>query len=233
MDITGSVALVTGANRGLGHAFVQALRERGARKIYATSRAGSVEEPGVTPLRLDITDPESIAHAAAVATDVDLLINNAGISTGADLLRSDLQQIRSEMDTHYFGTLAMSRAFAPVLAAQGGGAILNVLSVLSWTTTPTSQAYSAAKSAAWSMTNSLRVALADAGTQVTALHVGYMQTDMAAHVDGPKADPAQVAGLALDGVAAGAPEVLADALSRQVQAALAGGVPALYPQLAG
>lgn len=232
MEIKGSVALVTGANRGLGRRFAAALLERGAAKVYAAARnPESVDLPGVVPLKLDVTDPESVRAAAEIASDVTLVVNNAGSSTGASLLNGSLEDIRLEMDTHFFGTLAVTRAFAPVLERNGGGAVLNVLSVLSWITNPSVAAYSAAKSAAWSLTNALRQELAPQKTLVTALHVGYMDTDMAAHVDGPKSDPAVVAGLALDGVEEGRFEVLGDELSRGVQAGLAGGVTALYPQL--
>ncbi|SEB32217.1 Short-chain dehydrogenase [Amycolatopsis tolypomycina] len=232
MDITGAVALVTGANRGLGRRFAAALLERGAAKVYAAARnPESIDLPGVVPLRLDVTDPASIREAVAAAGDVTLLVNNAGSSTGASLLGGSLEDIRLEMDTHYFGTLAVTREFAPVLERNGGGAVLNVLSVLSWFTAPQVAAYSAAKSAAWSLTNALRLELARQKTQVTALHVGYMDTDMAKGVDGPKSDPAVVAGLALDGVAEGRFEVLADDLSRNVRAGLAADLPALYPSL--
>jgi NAD(P)-dependent dehydrogenase (short-subunit alcohol dehydrogenase family) len=232
MDITGAVALVTGANRGLGRRFAAALLERGAAKVYAATRnPESIDLPGVVPLRLDVTDPESIRSAAALAGDVTLLVNNAGSSTGASLLGGSLEDIRLEMDTHYFGTLAVTREFAPVLERNGGGAVLNVLSVLSWFTAPQVAAYSAAKSAAWSLTNALRLELASQKTQVTALHVGYMDTDMAKGVDGPKIDPAVVAGLALDGVEEGRFEVLADDVSRNVRAGLAGDLSGLYPAL--
>ncbi|MEU5260515.1 SDR family oxidoreductase [Amycolatopsis sp. NPDC021455] len=233
MDITGAVALVTGANRGLGRQFAAALLERGAAKVYAAARnPESVDLPGVVPLKLDVTDPESIREAVAIAGDVTLLVNNAGSSTGASLLGGSLDDIRLEMDTHYFGTLAVTREFAPVLERNGGGAVLNVLSVLSWFTAPQVAAYSAAKAAAWSLTNALRQELAPQNTLVTALHVGYMDTDMAKHVDGPKADPAVVARLALDGVEQGRFEVLADDLSRNVRAGLAGDLTGLYPALA-
>ncbi|WP_410572186.1 SDR family oxidoreductase [Amycolatopsis sp. cmx-4-61] len=232
MDITGAVALVTGANRGLGRRFAAELLERGAAKVYAAARnPESIDLPGVVPLRLDVTDPESIRAAARVAGDVTLLVNNAGSSTGASLLGGSVEDIRLEMDTHYFGTLAVTREFAPVLARNGGGAVLNVLSVLSWFTAPRVAAYSAAKAAAWSLTNALRLELASQKTQVTALHVGYMDTDMAKDVDGPKIDPAVVARLALDGVEEGRFEVLADDVSRNVRAGLSGDVTALYPAL--
>lgn len=232
MEIEGSTALVTGANRGLGRRFAEELLGRGA-KVYAAARnPAAITVPGVIPVTLDITDPASVAAAADATGDVTLLINNAGSSTGARLIDGPLADIELEMNTHFFGTLAVTRAFAPQLAAAGGGAVLNVLSVLSWISLPDAGAYSAAKSAEWALTNALRLQLADQGTQVTALHVGYMDTDMAAHVNSPKLDPAVVARLALDGLAAGQPEVLADDLSRQVQQGLAGGVAALYPQVA-
>ncbi|HEY2278991.1 MAG TPA: SDR family oxidoreductase [Streptosporangiaceae bacterium] len=231
MQIEGSTALVTGANRGLGRRLAEELVARGA-KVYAGARnPESVDLAGVTPIALDITDPVSVAAAAEAAGDVSLLINNAGSSTGAGLLNGSLDDIKLELDTHFFGTLAVTRAFAPQLAAAGGGAVLNVLSVLSWISFPAVGAYSAAKAAEWSLTNALRQELAGQGTQVTALHVGYMDTDMARHVTSPKTDPAVVAKLALDGVAAGQFEVLADEVSQQVQGGLAGGVAALYPAL--
>jgi NAD(P)-dependent dehydrogenase (short-subunit alcohol dehydrogenase family) len=173
-----------------------------------------------------------VAAAADLAGDVDLLVNNAGSTTGAALIGGDLDAIRLEMETHYFGTLNMARAFAPVLAGNGGGAMLNVLSVLSWTTIPGTDAYSAAKAAELSLTNALRLHLAEAGTLVTALHVGYMDTDMAAHVDGPKHDPRVIADLALDGVATGQAEVVADDLSRTVRNALSGPLSTLFPNVA-
>jgi NAD(P)-dependent dehydrogenase (short-subunit alcohol dehydrogenase family) len=231
MKIDGSVALVTGANRGFGRHLAQQLRERGA-KVYAGARdPESIDSPGVIPVQLDVTDPASVAAAAAIATDVTLLVNNAGSFTGANLLTGDLADIRLEMDTHYFGTLSVTRAFAPHLAANGGGGVLNVLSALSWFTMPDSGAYSAAKSAAWSMSNALRLDLAEQGTVLTALHVGYMDTDMAAGVTAPKVDPALIAKIALEAVEAGEFEVLADDPSRQVRAALSMDLTALYPAL--
>ncbi|MGW6358994.1 SDR family oxidoreductase [Streptomyces sp. NPDC055092] len=232
MQIEGAVALVTGANRGLGEQFARLLLERGATKVYAAARdPESVGTCGVVPVRLDITDPDQVRAAAEAAPDVTLLINNAGLSTGSDVLASEVDDWRLEFDTHVLGTLRMSRAFAPVLAANGGGAMLNVLSVLSWLAVPRTAAYTAAKSAQWSLTNSLRVALAEQKTQVTGLHVGLMDTRIAAGSTAPKADPAEVAALALDGVETGAYEVLADNMSREVRAALSGNLLSLYPQL--
>ncbi|MGF7235787.1 MAG: SDR family oxidoreductase [Frankia sp.] len=231
--IEGAVAFITGGNRGLGRHLVTQLVERGARTVYAGSRdpGAVVVGPGIVPVRLDITDPEQVRAAAEQAGDTTILINNAGSSTGTSLLTGDLGQVRLEIETHYIGTLLVTRAFAPVLArAPGGGALANVLSALSWLTFPRSGAYAAAKSAEWSLTNALRLELADQGTTVTGLHVGFMDTDMIRGLDVPKVDPAGVAAQLLDGIEAGTPEVLADDTSRAVQAGLAGGVGALYPQ---
>ena len=223
MDITNAVAVVTGANRGLGRHFAAQLLERGV-KVYAGARnPATVDLPGAIPLQLDITDPAQVEQAAKTASDATLLINNAGTSLGAQLLTGDLDEIRLEMETHYFGTLGVTRAFAPVIEANGGGAILNVLSVLSWYHPAGAGAYSAAKAAGWAMSNAVREELAPRGIEVATLHVGYMDTGMAAHVPADqKIDPALVARLALDGIAAGQPEILADDLTRGVKAGLAG-----------
>jgi NAD(P)-dependent dehydrogenase (short-subunit alcohol dehydrogenase family) len=233
MDIRNSIALVTGANRGLGRHLAAELVNRGAAKVYAAARNPSaVDLPGVVPIRLDITDPASVAEAAEAAADVTLLVNNAGISTHAKLSDGDLDDIRREMETHYFGTLGVTRAFAPKLTANGGGAILNVLSVLSWAHFPDYGGYSAAKAAEWALTNVIRQELAPSGIDVTALHVGYMDTDMADYVDASnKVDPAAVAATALDAVQARIPEVIADDVSRRTKSALSGGLEQLYPHL--
>lgn len=232
MDVSGKAALVTGANRGLGRQLAAQLRDRGAH-VYAAARdPRAVDLAGVTPVALDITDPASVTAAAETARDVAILVNNAGSSTGSSLLTGDLADIRLELDTHFFGTLAVIRAFAPHLAAQGSSAVLNVLSVLSWLSMPGSGGYCAAKSAEWSLTNALRQELAPQGTRVTALHVGWMDTDMIRHLDVPKTDPAVIAKLAIDGIEAGDAEIIADETSKRVLAGLSGGVPALYPQFA-
>jgi NAD(P)-dependent dehydrogenase (short-subunit alcohol dehydrogenase family) len=221
MKIRNSIALVTGANRGLGSAFVQALLDAGAKKVYAAARdPRSIKIPGVEPLQVDVTNTRDIVAAANVATDVNLLINNAGIFRPTPLLAVDDSDLRAEMDTNYFGTLAMSRAFAPVLARNGGGALVNVLSALSWVNLPGTALYSASKAAAWSLTNALRQELREQSTQVVALHVGYMDTDMAKDVQAPKSNPLDVARQVLAALENGNSEVLADAVSRQVKAGL-------------
>jgi NAD(P)-dependent dehydrogenase (short-subunit alcohol dehydrogenase family) len=221
MDLHDSVAVVTGSNRGLGRQFAAQLLRRGAKKVYATARTPeSVQIPGVTPLRLDITDPDSIARAAAIAGDATLLINNAGIATGTSLVGGDLARVKLDLETNFYGPLRVTRAFAPILVANGGGAILNVLSVLSWLHLPSSGAYSASKAAAWAMTDVARQELAPCGIHVAALHMAYMDTDMTAGIDAPKADPAEVAALALDGIENDLTEILADDTTRTVKQGL-------------
>jgi NAD(P)-dependent dehydrogenase (short-subunit alcohol dehydrogenase family) len=221
MQIQGSIALVTGANRGLGQRLTEELLRRGAAKVYAGARnPEQITTPGVIPLKLDITDPESVAAAAVIATDVTVLINNAGNSTGATFLDGSLSEIRALMETHYFGTLSVTRAFAPLLVANAPGAILNVASVLSWLHPAANGPYAAAKAALWAQTDAVREDLAPKGVTVTGLHVGYMDTDMVSHIDDAKSDPAAIAAAALDGVERGVDEVLADDVTRQVKAAL-------------
>jgi NAD(P)-dependent dehydrogenase (short-subunit alcohol dehydrogenase family) len=233
MHIEGSIALVTGANRGLGRHFARQLLERGAAKVYAGSRRiDSVDLPGVEPVQLDITDPASVAAAAKIAADTTILINNAGIATFANLVEGDEAAVRSEMETNFFGTLNMVRAFAPVLGANGGGAVLNILSVLSWRSFGLGNAYAAAKAASWSLTNGARLELAAQGTQVTGLHVGGIDTDMLAAVEAEKADPADIARAGLDGIEAGAMEILADRNAVALKAILNADPSVLYPELA-
>ena len=234
MNIDGSVALVTGANRGLGAAFCRVLLDRGATTVYAGARdPAAVTMTGVVPVRLDITSAADVAAAAERCGDVTLLVNNAGITTGTAALADDaLEMARREFETNVLGPLAMSRALAPTLAANGGGAIVNVLSVLSWYSMPGTAIYCASKAASWSLTNSLRQELLGQRTHVLALHVGFMDTDMTAGIEAPKSSPDDVAAQALDGVDAGAHEVLADDVSRSVRAALSAELTALYPALA-
>jgi len=231
MDISKQVALVTGANRGLGKNLTIELLSRGA-KVYAAARnPESIDIPEAIPIQLDITNPESVKAALTAAPDVTLLINNAGTSTGASVLTGNMDDIHLEFNTHVFGTLAMIRAFAPILENNGGGAILNILSVLSWFTSEGTGAYAAAKSAEWSMTNAIRLSLASKHIRVSGLHVGYMDTDMTKGLNSAKADPKQIAKIAIDGIEKDLYEIVADERSAIVQKGLAGGVAALYPNL--
>jgi NAD(P)-dependent dehydrogenase (short-subunit alcohol dehydrogenase family) len=233
MKIHDSVALVTGANRGIGRHFAQQLLERGAAKVYAAARRPeSIDLPGVEPLRLDITDPASVAAAAEAAADVTLLVNNAGSSTLANLVTGDQALIRQDMETNYFGTLNMVRAFAPILAAGGGGAILNLLSGASWRPGGIANAYAASKAASWNLTNGVRLELAAQGTQVTGLLAGLVDTDMTAGFDFPKSDPAVIARAGLDGIESGSLEVLADQATIDLKAALSADLTTVYPELA-
>jgi NAD(P)-dependent dehydrogenase (short-subunit alcohol dehydrogenase family) len=232
MEIAGSTALVTGGNRGLGAAFVRGLLAAGAARVYAGARNPvDPDVPGIVPVRLDVTDPEQVADAAKRLTDVTLVVNNAGVFHATHALGPDVESaLRADLETNTFGTLAVSRAFAPVLAANGGGGLVNVLSVASWRTLPTFAAYGASKSAAWSLTNSLRLELRPQGTLVVAVHAGYLDTDMAAAVTAPKTAPAQVVAQVLDALREGREEVLVDEVSQQVKASLAADITAQYPK---
>ena len=235
MDITKAIALVTGANRGLGREFVLQLAKRGARKIYATTRrtgeAALLEELGtpgqIEVLTVDITDPATIEAAAATAVDANLLINNAGIATGTNLLTGDIDRIRAEMDTHFWGTLAMTRAFAPILGANGGGAVLNVMSALSFRTYPGNGAYAAAKAAEWQLSNSTRLELAGQGTHVLGVHLSSTDTDMMKGWDIPKNDPSVTIADVLDALEKGSHEFL-DADTQAVKDLLSLAPEAIY-----
>ncbi|AKS35603.1 SDR family oxidoreductase [Mycolicibacterium goodii] len=219
--LDGRKVLVTGANGGLGEQFVRQALQRGAARVYATARRPRPwEDPRVIPLALDLTDPESIAAAAATATDVDLVVNNAAIAPTDDksVWSQDEDITRRIFETNFFGTLRVARAFAPVLAANGAGAFLNVLSLASWIPVPT--AYAASKAAAWSATNAMRAELTAQGTTVTALVMGMVDTPMSARWNMPKVSAESVVEQAYDGVATGAFEVLADDDSRLVKSLL-------------
>ncbi|WP_327177301.1 SDR family oxidoreductase [Streptomyces sp. NBC_01335] len=222
MELKNAVAVVTGANRGLGRHLAAQLVERGAKVYAAARRPELIDLPGVTPLRLDVTDHASVEEAARIASDATLLINNAGVLTGAALIGGDLDEVRREMETNFFGPLATTRAFAPVIEGNGGGAVLNVLSVLSWMHPGGVGSYAASKAAAWALTGATRDELAPRGIAVSALHVGYMDTDMAAAVPADrKTAAADVAAQALHGIETGLPEIVADEVTRQVKQSLA------------
>ena len=232
MNIQNAVVLVTGANRGIGLAFTRQLLARGARKVYAAARdPATVTLPGVQALRLDVTKPEEIAAAAQQANDVTLVINNAGIAQPGGFLADDSDAVaRRIFETNFFGVLNVSKTFAPVLKANGGGALLNVLSVASWVNGGELAAYSASKSAAWSLTNALRHELAAQKTQVLGLHMAYVDTDLTRGFEVQKSSAEEIVQRALDGLEAGADEVLADALTQQVRQGLAAPRPVYLPQ---
>jgi NAD(P)-dependent dehydrogenase (short-subunit alcohol dehydrogenase family) len=227
-SLEGRVVFVTGANGGLGEQFVLQALERGATRVYAAARAPkSWNDERIMPIRVDLTDAASIAEAAAVATDVDLVVNNAGIAPSGDSIQGSEEDLRTIFETNFFGLVRVSKAFAPVLAGHGGGTLLNVLSAASWLSVPTG--YAASKAAAWSATNALRVELDGQGTQVVGLLVGMVDTPMSSDWDVPKVSPQAVVAEAYDGVASGALEVLADDPTRELKAALATPGEQLYP----
>ncbi len=232
MKIENAVVLITGANRGIGLAFARELLARGARKVYAAARnPATVTLPGVQALQLDVTKPEEIAAAVRQAADVTIVINNAGIAQPGGFLAPDSETLaRQIFETNFFGMLNMSKAFAPVLKANGGGALLNVLSVASWLNGAELAAYSASKSAAWSLTNALRHELAGQKTQVLGLHMAYVDTDLTRGFDVQKSSAEEIVQHALDGLEAGVDEVLADALTQQVRQGLTAPRPFYLPQ---
>jgi NAD(P)-dependent dehydrogenase (short-subunit alcohol dehydrogenase family) len=233
MRIDGSVALVTGANRGLGRVFARELVSRGAARVYGAARQpDAVTEPGVTPVALDITDADRVSQVAQQCADVSLLVNNAGVLRYSTFINAPgLDAARAEMEVNYFGTLSMCRAFAPVLAANGGGAIVNMLSVTSFYTNLIDASYGASKAAEWSLTNGVRLELHRQGTLVVAVHASFVDTDMAALTNAPKDSPESVARQAFDAVEAGQTEVLADERTRTVKAQLSRDQELIYPPL--
>ncbi|GAA3870320.1 SDR family oxidoreductase [Saccharothrix violaceirubra] len=233
MDIGGSTALVTGANRGLGRVLAAELLARGAKTVYAAAREpDTVTVPGVVPVRLDVTDPGQVAAAAERCGDVTLLVNNAGVLTNSPLLGvSGTEPAAREMAVNYFGMLAMCQAFAAPLGRNGGGAIVNILSVASFYTNPATGSYSASKAAAWALTNGVRVELRRQGTLVVGVHCGYIDTDMAAGVTAAKASPEHIAALTLDAVRDGYEEVLADEKARAIKASIPRHLEELYPEV--
>ena len=228
MQLAQATVLITGANRGIGLAFAREALARGARRVYAAARdPASVTLPGVHPVALDVTDAEQVARAARDCGDVDVLINNAGVATtGGFLDDATLESTRRQFETNFFGMLRMAQAFAPVLARNGGGAMLNVLSITSWINRPLLGTYGATKSAAWALSNGLRHELRAQGTQVSALHMGFVDTDLTRGIDLPKSTPEAIVRAAFDGLEAGTLEILADEATRQVKQSLASASPA-------
>lgn len=234
MQLKEATLLVTGANRGLGLAFARHALAHGARKVYAGARdPAGITLPGVVPVRLDVTDPDSVQAAARALSDVDLVINNAGIASVQEVLGEGAEAaLRAMLETNLFGVLHMSRAFAPVLATNGGGAFVNVLSVASWVSSSVLAAYGVSKAAAWALSNAVRNELRAQGTEVLAVHVGPIDTDLTRAFDVPKTAPATVVERAFAALEAGQPEVMIDDMSQAVKANLSGtpGVYALGPR---
>jgi peptide/nickel transport system ATP-binding protein len=229
MKIAGSIALVTGANRGIGRSYVVALVAKGAKKVYAAARRveGVADlakaHPGtIETLALDITDAAAVAAAAQRCRDVTLLINNAGVSRRLSFIAApDAQAAREEMETNFFGTLAMCRAFAPVLKSNGGGAIVNMLSILARVNLPMRGSLSASKAAGLSLTQCVRAELAKQGTLVLAVMPGVVDTDMEAEYPPPKMPPRDVAEAALAALEQGQEEVYPGDMAQGVAKGLA------------
>ena len=230
MKIEGSVVLVTGANRGIGSAIAGELLARRAAKVYAGVRdPSSVDDARLVPVALDVTDAGRVAEVAKQLSDVHVVVNNAGIGHAATPLRASLDDARAQLEVNYLGIVSMTQAFAPVLAANGGGAFVNMLSVASWVGVPILATYSASKAAAWLFTNAARVELKRRGTQVLAVHAGYVDTELTARLDVDKIAPPVVATALLDALEAGESEVVVDEFSRTVKAALHDDLNLIYP----
>jgi NAD(P)-dependent dehydrogenase (short-subunit alcohol dehydrogenase family) len=228
MEIHGKAALVTGANRGIGLAFARELAERGATVYAAARRPELITEPGLVPIQLDVTDPASIAKAVDVVGDISILVNNAGTAFGGSVLSASLEDARREMEVNYFGTWAVTQAFAPKLRRNGGGAVINMLSAASWLALQAAAGYAASKAAQWSLSNAMRLALRAQGTHVLGVHSGYVDTDLSAGVDQPKIRPEEVARAAIEGLLSGEEEVLVDEFSRQIKSALPNDIATFY-----
>lgn len=227
MNIRDSIAFVSGANRGLGLSFAQELLARGAKKVYAGVRSVSsmgTDVPGIVPIQVDLTDSVSVAAAAARCPDINLLVNNAGIARVMQSILDPawIDTAREIFETNFYGLVLTTQAFAPILAANGGGAIINVLSDATWFSRPMLSAYSATKSAAWSFTNAARIELREKGTQVLGLHVGFMDTDMTKGFDLKKTSPKDAASHALSALESGKEEVLVDENTRLIKQSLSG-----------
>lgn len=209
MNLHGKTVFVTGANRGIGAVFVQAFLDAGAAKVYAAMRtAAPSSDPRVVPVALDVTDDAQVEAAARACADVDVLVNNAGLALGERLVAArDPKAAKREMDVNYFGTLAMVRAFAPVLRARGGGAIVNVSSILGRVNLPGAGSYSASKAATYSLTQGVRAELRGQGTLVVGIMPSFVETEMTAGVAIDKISPREVADAAVRAVIEGTEDV--------------------------
>lgn len=218
--LTNRTVLVTGANRGIGRAIIDALSETAVARIYATARNPEsivgIDDPRVVRMVLDVTDPDACDRAARTASDVDVLINNAGTLRGFDLLGEDVEGARSDMETNYFGVLNMARAFTPVLERNRPALMVNVLTLLSVASMPAMGGYSASKAAAWSLTMAMRAALRDRGVRVSGVYPGAVDTDMLAGVEMPKTAPKDVARAIVRGIVDGEEDIAPDPMSQTI-----------------
>jgi len=230
MKIEGATALVTGANRGIGKAFAEELLARGAAKVYAGVRdAATITDPRLVAVQLDVTDEARVREVAAELTDVDLVVNNAGTGRPALPLSASLEDARFELEVNYLSIVSMTEAFAPVIAGNGGGAFVNMLSIVSWVGAPNLATYSASKAAAWSYSNASRIELKPQGIEVVGVHVGYVDTDLIASFDVDKVQPQLVSTSAFDTLEAGEAEALVDDWTREVKAGLSDDQRLIYP----
>jgi NAD(P)-dependent dehydrogenase (short-subunit alcohol dehydrogenase family) len=215
--IEGAVALVTGANRGIGRALTEALLSRGVKRVYAAARnpgPARVHDARLISLRLDVTDADQIRAAAEAAADVDLVFNNAGVVLAKTIADSVvLDQARREMEVNYFGPLQLLHRLAPTLARNGGGAVVNIGSLAGLTNFPISPTYSASKAALHSLTQAARLLLEGQGTAVFGAYPGPVDTDMTRELAIPKALPRDVALAILDGIEAGHEDIFPDPFS--------------------
>lgn len=229
-DLAGATVLITGANGGLGREFVTQALARGAVRVYATARSPrDWDDSRVIPLALDVTDSASVDAAAIAAPDTTIIINNAGASGGGPVSTAPLDDVRALFETNVFGPLAVAQAFAPIISGNGGGAVVDIHSALSWL--GRGATYGATKAALWSFTNSLRIELLDQRIQVVGAHLGYTDTPMTAGLDVEKESPVDIVSAIYDGLEAGDYEVLADETSRSVKSALSSPLEVLYPEL--
>jgi len=226
MRLQNATALVTGANRGIGRALVQALLDAGVQKVYATARQHSslealtaLDPTRVIPLQVDVTDRNGISQMAEQAPDVNLLINNAGVLSFGNILETPLDAIHQQFDVNFYGTLNMARTFVPVLERNGGGAIVNLLTLVALASMPGLATYNASKAAAWSMTQSLRASVADKNIMVYGVFPGAVDTDMLAGVDMAKTSPADIATAVLQGIETNQEDIFPDPMSTQLYAA--------------
>lgn len=229
MNLENSTVLITGANRGIGLAFAKAFLARGAKKVYAGSRdPAKINLAGVTPIQLDVNSADDVQAAAKLAKDVTIVVNNAGIANLGSFMADNAEAVlRSHLETNVLGPLRVSRAFAPVLAHNGGGALVNVASIASWISSPLLASYAVSKSALWSLSNGLRNDLRAQGTHVMTLHMGFVDTDLTKGLEMPKSTPEEIVERTLQALEAGALEVLADDMTKQVKSALSA-EPAVY-----